>query len=142
MRGLVLLIAGFLLVAGPVQASGKKLGEGPPMIDFNPMNLFVQGLERVETRLYTLHVEIVDWSSLPLACKSVPKIVDTTINDFRSNPPQVTKRNKLDMVAIDMRVKGLVLRHMDPKLVKRAWLEEGGSAGTGGVADRLPNACR
>lgn len=141
-RFLIVLLIG-LLLAEPALASGaKKLGEGPPQIDFNPMNVPVQGLQKIEYRLYTLHLEAFEWLLIPQVCKSVPKIVDAVINDFRSNPPQVTKRNKLDMVAMDAHLTRIVLRYVDPKLVKRVWLEEGGSAGTGGVADRLPNQCK
>ncbi len=143
MRLISLALCALILAVAPAWAETKKdLASMTPQIDFNPLNLLVKGLERNEHRLYTLHVETVDRDSLPIACKSVPKIVDTVINDFRSNPPQVTKRNKLDMVALDMRVRGLITRHMDPKLIKRVWVEEGGSAGTGGVIDRLPNSCR
>jgi hypothetical protein len=144
MRFLVMLAAVLFLTIGQAWASekAKKLGEGPPQIDFNPMNVPVQGLQKLEHRLYTLHLESHEWAQIPQVCKSVPKIVDTVINDFRSNPPQVTKRGKLDMVAMDMHMTELVLRFVDRKLVKRVWLEEGGSAGTGGVIDRLPNQCK
>ncbi len=143
MRLLILLMAGLLFAGGPALASGgKKLGEGPPMIEFNPMNVPVRGLERTESRLYTLNLESHGWMMIPSICKSVPKIVDAVINDFRANPPQVTKRNKLDMVAMDKRMTDVVLRYVDPSLVKRVWLVEGGSAGTGGVIDRLPNQCK
>jgi hypothetical protein len=144
MRFLLAVFAALLLLPLSAQASGgaKKLGEGPPQIDFNPMNVPVQGLEKLEYRLYTLHLESFEWPMIPQVCKSVPRIVDAVINDFRSKPPQVTKRNKLDMVGMDMHMTEIVQRFVDKKLVKRVWLEEGGSAGTGGVIDRLPNQCK
>lgn len=139
----MLIVAGLLAMGSPAQASeGKKLGEGPPQIDFNPMTVPVKGLERIEYRVFTLHLESYEWMMIPSICKSVPRIVDTVINDFRSNPPQVTRTNRLDQVGMNNRMKSNVLKFVDPKLVKRVWLQEGAGETAGGVADRLPNACK
>lgn len=143
MRRLSLLLF-LLLPVGDAFASepARKLGEGPPKIEFNPMTVPVMNGEKIEYRLYSLRVELFSYSDMPRACKPVPKIVDAAINDFRANPPLVTKANKLDMTSMNRRMKDVVLRFMDPKLAKRVWLEEGGNGGYGGVADRLPNQCR
>lgn len=141
----VLVLMSCLLLAGQALASegAKKLGEGPPTIEFNPMTVPVQKGEKIEYRLYSLRVELFSYMDMHEACKPVPKVVDAAINDFRSNPPEVTRTNKLDMSRMNKRMREVVLRFMNPKLVKRVWLEEGeGGGGYGGVADRLPNQCR
>lgn len=142
MRFFLLLMICWLLAGQTLASEGKKLGEGPPTIEFNPMTVPVQKDEKIQYRLYSLRVELFKYMDMPEACKPVPKIVDAAINDFRSNPPEVTKTNKLDMSRMNKRMREVVLRFMNPQLVKRVWLEEGGSAGTGGVIDRLPNQCR
>jgi hypothetical protein len=139
----IFLLASVAAYAAEKGAPAKKdMASSTPMIDMNPMTLPIKGLKGVEPRVYTFHIEAANRDVLSSICAKVPRLIDGVVMEFRKDPPPVTKRNVVDPPTLNRRFKEVLFKLVPESSIKSVASEEGGSGGTGGVIDRLPNMCK